>query len=98
MSIKDLHKHRVEKIRSYVSANRLFLAMAALVTVLLLSGSFFFQKENEPSVEEEQVQSQETDTVSWRFYPIDGVILLVGGGFCVVQIIREKRKAKEELK
>lgn len=34
---------------------------------------------------------------AWRFYPSDLVILLVGGGICVIMIMRERKKAKEEL-
>ena len=96
MSIKESHKRRVEKIRAYVSSNRMFLAMAALAAILLLSGGVFFQGSEDNKTAEEQAQTQETDDISWRFYPIDGLILLVGGGFCGIQIVREKRKARRE--
>jgi predicted transglutaminase-like protease len=35
---------------------------------------------------------------TWRFYFIDLVILGVGGGFCLVMILRQRKKTREELK
>ena len=49
-------------------------------------------KETEP---QETVQSETVE--GWRFYPIDLVVLGAGGELCVVMILREKRRAKEEL-
>ena len=44
---------------------------------------------------------EETDNkdngIHWRFYWIDLVVLVVGGGFCGIQIIRERAKTKEKL-
>ena len=94
MSIKESHRQRVEKIRAYVSSNRLFLAMAALVIILLLSGTSVFQRKENNSNPDEPAQIQETDETGWRFYPIDGVILLVGGSICIVQIWRERKKGR----
>lgn len=34
--------------------------------------------------------------LKWKFYPIDAWILGVGGAFCTVMIIKERRKAKED--
>lgn len=34
----------------------------------------------------------------WRFYWIDLWILIIGGGFCTIKILQEKRKAREKLK
>lgn len=33
----------------------------------------------------------------WRFYWIDLWILLGGGGFCLIKILQEKKKAREKL-
>lgn len=33
----------------------------------------------------------------WRFYWTDAWILAIGGGFCVIMIIRERAKAREKL-
>ena len=37
------------------------------------------------------------DEKHWRFYWIDLVVLVVGGGFCSIKIIQERRKTKEKL-
>ena len=37
------------------------------------------------------------DEIHWRFYWIDLVVLVVGGGFCTFKILQEKRKTKEKL-
>ena len=42
------------------------------------------------------VNSGNEEIPKWRFYPIDLVVLLGGGGFCMVKILQEKRRAKEE--
>lgn len=39
----------------------------------------------------------EEEKQSLRFYWIDLWILLGGGGFCVIKILQEKRKAKEKI-
>lgn len=95
---KTTHRQRVDAIRSFLSDNKLFLAMAAMVVLLLLSGNFFFKGKEESSATDEATQVQEDEELSWRFYPIDAVILLIGGGFCTIMIIRERHRAKEELK
>jgi hypothetical protein len=54
------------------------------------------------NVENETGQSAQTATTNlreqWRFYFIDVIILVAGGGFCVVMILRQRRKTREELK
>ena len=69
------------------------------------------QSQSDVSVSEEQksedekvdtsVNLEETDNKDdgkhWRFYWIDLVVLVVGGGFCTFKIIEEKRKKKEKL-
>ena len=41
--------------------------------------------------------NQEEDEPHWRFYWIDLWILLGGGGFCLIKILQEKKKAREKL-
>ena len=41
--------------------------------------------------------NQEEDEIHWRFYWIDLWILLGGGGFCLIKILQEKKKAREKL-
>ena len=43
-------------------------------------------------------ENENNELPKWRFYSIDLWILLGGGGFCMVKILQEKRRAKEELK
>ena len=44
------------------------------------------------------INSEENEIPKWRFYPIDLWILLGGGGFCIIKIMQEKHRAKEEFK
>ena len=88
------HKKRSEKVRGYFSRKgsiALFaiLASAALLISLVMNHQV---KETEP---QETVQSETVE--GWRFYPIDLVVLGAGGGLCAVMMLREKRRAKEEL-
>ena len=88
------HKKRAEKVRGYFSrkgAVALFaiLASAALLISLVMNHQV---KETDP---QETVQSEMSE--SWRFYPVDLVVLGAGGGLCAVMMLREKRRAKEEL-
>ena len=88
------HKKRAEKVRRYFSrkgAVALFaiLTSAALLISLVMNHQV---KETEP---QETVQSETVE--GWRFYPVDLVVLGVGGGLCAVMMLREKRRAKEEL-
>ena len=61
------------------------------------------------SVSEETAENTEEDsadtnnnhkeeTPHWRFYWIDFWILVGGGGFCVIKILQEKKKAREKLR
>ena len=88
------HRKRAEKVRGYFSQKRAITLFAILASIaLLVSLVMNYQvKETEP---QETVQ---TETVEgWRFYPVDLVVLGAGGGLCAVMMLREKRRAKEEL-
>lgn len=99
---KTSHKERVSKIKGFVGRNKLFTVIA-IITIFWLLLNFIFGKVNHDSkVDTNRSTSQseiaETEeTPKWQFYPIDFWILLIGGGFCTVMILREKKKAKEEL-
>ncbi len=43
-------------------------------------------------------ENKKKELPKWRFYSIDLWILLGGGGFCMIKIMQEKRRAKEEFK
>ncbi len=96
------HKERVASVKDFVSRNKIFTVMAVIVVVWLL-GNFLFSKVNPDSevdtnsnISQSEIAETE-ETPEWQFYPIDLWILLIGGGFCTVMILREKKKAKEEL-
>ena len=88
------HRKRAEKVRGYFSQKRAITLFAILASIaLLVSLVMNYQvKETEP---QETVQSETVD--GWRFYPVDLVVLGAGGGLCAVMMLREKRRAKEEL-
>jgi hypothetical protein len=45
----------------------------------------------------EHAESVELKREGWRFYFIDVVILAAGGGFCLVMIIRERKRTKHKI-
>ncbi len=59
------------------------------------------EQKSEDEKVDTSVNLEETDNKDdgkhWRFYWIDLVVLVVGGGFCTFKIIKEKRKTKEKL-
>lgn len=99
---KTTHKERVASVKGFVGRNKLFTVIAT-ITILWLLLNFLFTKVNQDSKVDtnsntSQSEMAETEeTPKWQFYPIDFWILLIGGGFCTVMILREKKKAKEEL-
>ena len=99
MKNQEKRKERIEKVKKFTAKNRLFILLA-IVCCFYLLGTTIFGKETEPPKQDqtqaEIVQQQEPE--HWRFYWIDVWVLAVGGGFCTVMIIREKKKAKEEIK
>lgn len=106
------HAERVAKVRNYIEKNRVF-SFAVVLTVCLLFGSFVSNKISEykdkdtvDTTVSEEVAEESTDgdtsinkeELHWRFYWSDLWILIGGGGFCIVKILQEKRKAREKLK
>ena len=55
----------------------------------------------EEIIEEDSSENEQppvkNDKPHWRFYWIDLWILLGGGGFCLIKILQEKKKAREKL-
>ena len=96
--MKGGHKRRVEKVRDFTSHNKVFTAIAVLLIIFLLFRAVPDRTAENENPEQTKV-SEETkaEDTGWRFYPIDLVVLGVGGGFCSIMIIRERRKAKEGL-
>ena len=88
------HKKRAEKVRGYFSRKSAVALFAILASVALLISLVMNHqvKETEP---QETVQTETAE--NWRFYPVDLVVLGAGGGLCAVMMMREKRRAKEEM-
>ncbi|MBP0974821.1 MAG: hypothetical protein VZR73_07715 [Acutalibacteraceae bacterium] len=88
------HRKRAEKVRGYFSRKGAVALFAILASIALLFSLVMNHqvKETEP---QETVQSENVE--GWQFYPVDLIVLGAGGGLCVVMILREKRRAKEEL-
>ena len=96
------HKERVQKVKSFTEKNKVFVIMAVIAVIFLCSNFFFSKEKND--ITPETVQSEVTentketaDKPQWQFYWTDLWVLLGAGGFCTVMIIRERKKAKEEL-
>ena len=95
MSFRDSHRKRAAGVQSFLSSNKLFVVIALAAAIIIGTGLFKGKTVEVPASETEQ--TEETAVPQWRFYPSDLVVLLVGGGFCTVMIIRERKKAKEGL-
>lgn len=98
--MKSSHKERAEKVRSYASKNIVFIVAAILIVVFLIVSGVSNRSQESDAAEQSAVSTEVADSKTeqgWRFYPIDLVVLGVGGGFCSIMIIRERRKAKEGL-
>ena len=102
INLKLSDKKRVEKVRHFVEKNKVFTLIALLVMIWLLFG---FISNHERPVSEPENSDQSTvqeaepeEELHWQFYWSDLWILVIGGGFCTVMIIRERKKARETLK
>lgn len=102
------HTERVQRIERYIKKNKLFCFFAAILIIFLVvtqvKDNLFQGKEPKTSIsteidtdKENESDSTNADTVHWRFYSIDLWILLIGGEFCSIMIVRERRKTKEKL-
>ena len=89
---------RLAAVRAFTAKNKLF-SLIAIALVLFLLGNAVAHRigddKSKPIVSETEVS--ETEPEHWRIYPIDLAVLVVGGGFCTIQIIRERKKAREKL-
>lgn len=99
---KRKHQERVRNVRRFATKNKLFLIIVAILCMYLI-GNAVSKERATYSTEEFPAQTQITEQVQqedlhWRLYPIDFWILLIGGGFCTIMILKEKKKARETLK
>jgi cell division protein FtsL len=110
MKLFEKHKKRVEKVKDFTAKNKVF-AIMMVVAVIFMLVNFVFTSDNNPQetnhtasinentdVTDEPAAVTETQREIWRFYFIDLVILGAGGGFCLIMILRQRKKTKEELK
>ena len=93
----EKQSNRADKVKRFISKNWLFLIIAVVLCLYLLVTAV--QKQNaEPSQEQTEVTQEVHEETHWRFYPIDLWVLVIGGGFCTVMILKEKKKARETLR
>ena len=102
------HMKRVEQVKNYAGKNKVFI-ITMLVAVIFLLVNFVFTSNpkitpvTEEIIAESTEQAEQVAVVNsqreiWRFYFIDLIILTAGGGFCLIMILRERKKTKEALK
>lgn len=90
------HRKRAEQVRSFFSRKH----TVTVITVLAASAflvhflcSYHEQVHTEQTLKPEQTVTDH----AWEFYPSDIAVLLAGSGICSLMMLREKRKAKEEV-
>ena len=92
------YKERLATVKNFTAKNRLF-SLIAIALVLFLLGNAVAHRigddKSKPIVSETEIT--ETESEHWRFYPVDLGVLVVGGGFCTIMILRERKKAREKL-
>ncbi len=107
------HSERAKIVRSYFEKNKLFSVVVAIIVVALIGNFIVNKvaeakakdmvsssvTETMDNMEESSADTNinQEDETHWRFYWIDLWILLGGGGFCLIKILQEKKKAKEKL-
>jgi hypothetical protein len=102
------HRKRVENAKNFMGKNKIFTAITAIIVIVAIvniigRGSILPPSEIESAQEivgEEnalQDEPEEAEEETWRFYWIDVIILVLAGGFCVAMIIRERRKANDDI-
>ena len=92
------YKERLATVKNFTAKNRLFSLIAIALVSFLLGNAVMHRigdDKSKPIVSETEVT--ETEPEHWRFYPVDLAVLVVGGGFCTIMIIRERKKAREKL-
>lgn len=105
---KYTHKERVAKVKDFANNNKIFTAIS-LIAVIFLLFNFFSVRLNPPAEIPENLPAQsemqdgeneaaaENTEPSWRFYWLDVWIFGIGGGFCFVMILKERKKRRMDL-
>ena len=92
------YKERLASVRKFTAKNRLFSLIAIALLLFLIGNAVVHRIGDDKSksiVSETEIT--ETEPEHWRFYPVDLGVLVVGGGFCTIMILRERKKAREKL-
>lgn len=103
------HSARVKRVQKFTSNNKVFI-LGVIVVVLFLTGNFISNSKKPDAAEfrhpEGYSEQSDTDTNTkdmndyepqWNFSWFDLAVLGIGGGFCTIMIIRERRKARDSI-
>ena len=112
--MSDKYKRRLERVKGVIWSNKIFVIMAIIVIIFLVS-NFLFKSGDSPEQpilqthenQEDLAESDNPETENtappkaheegFRFYLIDLIIFVIGGSFCVIMILRERKKTKNKL-
>lgn len=100
------HKERVAKVKKNVNKNKMFSIIAVIIVFFLLGNLIFNKNDSKNANKTSTSKYEDTDSTEkndaepehWRFYWTDLWVLVIGGGFCGIMIIKERKKAKDKLK
>ena len=93
------YQERLASVKHFTAKNRLFSLIAAILILFLLGNAVIHRignYHNKPIVSETEITETE-EPEHWKFYPVDLAIMAIGGVFCSIMIIRERKKAREQL-
>jgi len=97
------HQQRAEKVQHFIGKHKLFLIMAIIAGAFLF-GNYLAQPNVQPQTSKYEYSDYysneavvEFERELWRFYWIDVVILIAGGGFCVLMLLRERRRLRNKI-
>lgn len=105
------YKERLQIAKGFTKSNRLFTVIAIILLIGLTANVVNEDSSKAQPVPTEMTDETvsevfptdatshkpEEEIPNWKFYPIDLWILAVGVGGCTVMIIREKKKARDQL-
>ena len=103
------HNERVERVQNFSSNNKVFI-LGVIAVIIFLAGGFISNSKKPDAADyrhpegysetaESESNSNETTeyTPQWEFSWFDLAIIGIGGGFCTIMIIRERRKARDTI-
>ncbi len=110
-SKKKKYNERALSIERYILKNKFFLIVVLFLIVFIIFSEINTNIESSKQttttteITETEEKNEDVDTginiseelPHWKFYSIDLWVLIIGGTVCTVNIIRERKKAKEKL-